>query len=455
VTINLNEPTQSEEVLLGLVVTTGDASPLEELGPDDFTTLNAKELCAVLKYMDINRIAIDPITVTDHMTAQQELEEAEVQVYLAGVLASIPYVADHSGYAATIKERSGRRGLVRLLEKALAWAHDIGTPFPEVLGKVEGELHKLSTGGVVEAEVDLVELHTDSVIRVEEYQDNPGVLRGTTYGYENMDNMLGGASHQLHWLLGYTKAGKSTLLRGMILRQLLAGVQVFYFCMEDPSGVVWDALVCDRSGIPSKAMMLGQFKSMEAEWQKQGEPPRDLMDIYAQTSAELSALPLHLHCGYYTIPQIKSIVARNRTGDDCFVYVDTINVAGGEGKNRYERMTNKCEMMQAMGPALGVTPFGTVQVNRGANARRLTLSDGRDSGAIEETGRVILDHWWEGMFNPQCENPALVEVGVLAQNWGGPGGGVRNVGFQFRAHIPRLEPLTVSRGVLTQPLLDE
>jgi 5S rRNA maturation endonuclease (ribonuclease M5) len=188
-----------------------------------------------------------------------------------------------------------------------------------------------------------------------------------------------------------TGSGKTALLQNMAWRA--APLPCLLFEMELADSITFERFVAGVTGL---------FQSEVEDAYKAGTPPdwRDtgyLQNIYV---CPMSGL---------TVPVIETIVSRAELKmgvKPVLVLVDYVQLVRGLGKSRYEQITSVMSDLKSMAKNTHTIVVVASQVPRGAKGApiEIGLSDGKDSGQIENSAALHIGAWRD----PKNEDKTLI-----------------------------------------------
>lgn len=122
------------------------------------------------------------------------------------------------------------------------------------------------------------------------------------------------------------------------------------------------------------------------------------------------------------------------------VLVDYVQLVRGLGTNRYEQLRDVAYGLKALAKELAAPIIVLAQLNRGVESRdhkRPSMSDLRDSGAIEEAADIVGPLYSEGYYDPGFAMPYVLECHI-AKNRNGERGECL---WRFDGAYSRVTPL--------------
>jgi replicative DNA helicase len=106
------------------------------------------------------------------------------------------------------------------------------------------------------------------------------------------------------------------------------------------------------------------------------------------------------------------------------VVVDYIGLIAGEGENETDRIGKISRALKLLARDLNVPIIAVSQLNRGVEQRqdkRPTMSDLRQSGAVEQDADLILFIYRDEIYNKQSANKGIAEIIIAKNRHGGLG----------------------------------
>jgi replicative DNA helicase len=208
-----------------------------------------------------------------------------------------------------------------------------------------------------------------------------------------------------------TGVGKTALLQNMAWRA--APTPYLLFEMELADSITFERFVSGTMGLTQHEVEEEYRRGNPVDWRDSGW----LSNIYVCPQSGLTA------------SQIETIInkAELKMGvRPVVVGIDYAQLVVGMGKSRYEKMTSVMSDIKSMGKNTGTVIAITSQTNtRGADSVEVGLSDGKDSGQIENSTALHIGAWRD----PNDDDTLILRVNkntrgypglTIRCNWDGP-----------------------------------
>lgn len=198
-----------------------------------------------------------------------------------------------------------------------------------------------------------------------------------TTGLERIDRKTYISKGDYIIVAGRPSSGKTALTLQMMLHMARRS-KVVYFSLETSPEKIFDRLMANYTGVE-----LGSIKRRDltdSDWQRIDRAKADFDKMQFSV----------VQAAGWTVDQIKSQALRERAE---IIFVDYLGLIRGEGKSRYEQITQISVDLHIMAQQLGITVIALAQLNRANTQRsdkRPSMADLRDSGQIEQDADIIL-----------------------------------------------------------------
>lgn len=235
-------------------------------------------------------------------------------------------------------------------------------------------------------------------------------------GLHDLDRMLGGwESGGLYVVAGRPGMGKSALAFQCLVTAAQAGHRAIGFTLEMQSAKLQKRLVAAETGLNSKLLERGlrrpeHIPRIVAACQRLGELPFAIVDDARMT-----------------VQKLRNVCRAERAKRGLrLVVIDYLQLMASEGKhdNREQEVASVSRELKKMALELDVAVIACCQLNRGLESRadkHPTLSDLRESGAIEQDADVVLMLYRDDYYDQKSECRGTCDIGVAKNREGDTG----------------------------------
>lgn len=229
-------------------------------------------------------------------------------------------------------------------------------------------------------------------------------------GLNNLDDILGGGliSEGLITLAGRPGQGKTVV--GLVIAENVAaaGGRVLYESLEMSKNQLWARRVARMSGISFTKIMGGTFENDEQDWRK-----------IAEATSALARRELYINSLNAHIDDIERHV--RQAGKLDLIVVDHLGLIIPDGKSDslYYPTTMASHALKRLAKSTGTPILMLCQLNRANTNRqdkRGTLSDLRNSGAIEEDSDAVIFIHRDAYYLPPEQQPKSWEPQTMELN---------------------------------------
>lgn len=382
-----------ERALLGACLYPGVVSP--PLLATEFYLEAHRRMWTGMQDLIIADASVDLVTLAHELARRGELDEIGGPVYLAGCFVEAHIPAYVSPLARKIRDAARARALHSLGEELAGTGlseAEIEVRLAEIPGPLAGALYEPA-----DEWAKIVAAWRDGRIRA---------------GFTEFDEITGGFGRGDFVIVGgRTSHGKSAWLCDLSLRLGERGVDVDYVTLEESRMAITRRLVGNKAAVSIRRLKDGDLQPFEFE--KSEEAVR-----------WLQGLPLTVtgldHVRTLEENAVVGAVAASRAAVVIVDHIQQINTSAKE--SRVYGIERVAKRLQAVALRDGKIVILAAQLSRQTEARRGApqLSDLRDSGGLEQIGRVILLLYWPWKHDPDRSHEEY-ELYVAKQSDGGTG----------------------------------
>lgn len=367
---------------------------------DDFGEPMARRCFAAMLRLHESGRLLDPMAV-----AAEIGDNAEARVYLADVMTMTATATNVAEHARLVHEAAQKRKLAEIAEELGAGIY-IGDNWASLADDAIEKIGKLSRRGRA-----LPDAKADMLAWTRYYSQvkaDPESAYCRT-GYRSLDAALGGGmfNGDLYILAGRPGMGKTTQGIGIAERVAESGKPVLFASLEMPRVQILTKRIAQLAGISYSQALGGRLSDADER-------------AALRATSDMSERPFYSVDDAYTVQDIEEC-ARS-VPELSLIVVDYLGLiqTGERPAPRYEEITRISGALKAMAKRLNKPILVLAQLNREnttRNDKRPTMSDLRDSGAIEQdAGAVILLHR-ESYYKTDEEPPEVEEIElIIAKN---------------------------------------
>ena len=383
----------AERVVLGSILLSKDAlyKVLSTLLEDDFYVGKHQLIYRAIVSLQVKRIEIDVLTLTEELMLMQQLEAAGGVEYLKVCTDTVVALASLDFYINIVKDNSD-------LRKFLLTIRDIDSEYREqALDSIESFIksaqEKVRTciqSSRTSTFHSIKTFSNEAVLKMENQKTSgDGFTTGITCGFDNINKFTNGFQRGEVTIVGARSAvGKTTLALNMAYRAALRGkVPVAIFELE-------------MTGVSLAKRMLSMTSNVELYKIETGNlTAEDKVKIH-YANKELESLPIFIDEGTQnTLMDIETKTRQllDKYPDLGLVVVDHLSivktVGGKKTDTRTDEMRKISQGLHSLAKELNVAVLAVAQLNRDSvkgEVRRPKMSDIKESGAIEQDADVII-----------------------------------------------------------------
>lgn len=389
---------------------------------------------------------IDPVTVSEELKQNDELEAAGGMAYLAELLDAVPTAANLEYHARIVRDRALLRRLIDAASHIIRDAYEVGDRTVEqVLDHAEQRIFQVAQSHEREGFVWIKKILYPTFERIEQLQAAQGGITGVPSGFHDLDELTGGFQPgDLVILAARPSMGKTSIVVGMALHAaIVKQIPVAIFSLEMSKEQIVQRMLCHEAIVDLSRLLRGRLTD-------------DDYVRLAQAAAHLNTAPIWIDdTGSLSVMEMRAKARRLKADQPNLglIILDYIQLMGsGEGnaENRQQEVSQISRGIKSLAKELGVPIIALSQLSRAPEQRtdhRPQLSDLRESGALEQDADLVMFLYRpERYMTPQeAEEKGVVGKSelIIAKQRNGPTGVVE---LYFRKESTRFENFTAREG---------
>ncbi len=428
---------------------------LDVLEESDFYKDSHRVVYTAMREMHEKTIAIDYLTLEDHLRSKQLLESCGGAAFITSLTDAVPTTRNIMHYAGIVRDKAIARRLIAASTEILQAGLDDPDNLEEYLDQAEKLIFDVSQKRDLVGVVPIKDLVRDSFDTIEKLYERKELYTGTPTGFKDLDDMTSGfQAGDLVIIAGRPSMGKTAFAlniaqyaakkSGPLLPSestqeddtTPATHPVLFFSLEMSKEALTVRMLCTEARVDSQRLRRGMLT--DSDWAK-----------LARSAGLLSEADLFIDdTPAMRIMQMRAKARRlqaelRKSGKDLsMIMVDYLQLASPSRKSdsREREISEISRSLKSLAKELNVPVIALSQLSRRTEAReskRPQLADLRESGAIEQDADVILFVYRDEFYNQDSPKKGVAEI-IVGKQRNGPTGTVE---LHFSSEFTRFENL--------------
>jgi replicative DNA helicase len=359
---------------------------------------------------------VDMVTLTESLKGIGVLDTVGGYDYITELTDKGYAITNAAYYAKIIEEKS----LIRKLIAASTQIIEKGFSTPEaneVLELAEKSIFDISQKKNRGGMVDIKEILTETINRIEELHKDKSLLTGVSTGFSALDKMTNGLQRSDLILVAARPAmGKTAFSLNICQFAGLKGNSVAIFSLEMSKEQLVQRMISSHANIPSQRLRTGDLG--DDEWLLLAKSSSMLgnASIYIDDTPAITPLEMRAKCRKLKMEK----------GLD-MIMVDYLQLmsSSGKGESRQQEISSISRALKGLAREMNCPVIALSQLSRAPELRmdhRPILSDLRESGAIEQDADIVMFLYRDEYYFPEeTAKPGIGEVIIAKQRNGQTG----------------------------------
>lgn len=412
----------AEDALIGsLLIDNGTLDEVSYLQPEDFgLTLHRDAYRAICILINEGKNA-DIISVSEFISPKDN----SVFTQICEIANSTFTPRNIKYYADTVKQYSIDRKMLSVAQEIISDVHNSKENRLDYAQKKISEVSDMLPFGAVLA----VDVLSAVLNKIDERQSSSSDIIGMPTGFSSIDKITQGLCRgHLIILAARPSMGKTLLAMNIAENMSISNKKI----------VVIFSLEMNKEELVERSV--ASLGKIDADLMKSGKLDKEDFEKIALLSAKYTEAKLFIEDNSSTtVSDIRSRCRRiKREHGLDLVIVDYIGLVSGEGENETDRVSKISRSLKLLARDLNVPIIAVSQLNRGVEQRqdkRPTMSDLRQSGAIEQDADLILFIYRDAVYNKQTHDNSLAEINIAKNRHGELG----TIYLKFNSHYCRFD----------------
>jgi len=415
---------EAEQSVLGAILIKPDSMDriVGLISTNDFYLIEHQKIFSAMQGMYLKSRNIDVITLVDELVKDGVYDEAGGKEYIGLISEVVPTASNAVDYAKIVKDKSILRALIDASEATAEEAYAEEKDAKSLLEVAEERIYSISDDHTNRDFVHIKDAMMLSFNRLKELETNRAEALGMQTGFAGLDRVLIGMGKGDLIIIGARPGmGKSSLAMNIVVNTALrTNKAICVFSLEMTTEQLATRLLSSEALVDSTKLRSGKLD--KEDWDKLGHASTKL----AGCNILINDTP------GMTVSGMKSQLRRVKNPG--LVVIDYLGLMQSEVRidNKAQEIEKITNNLKRMAKEFGVPVVVCAQLNRstekrpgGSEGKRPTLSDLRDSGAIEQDADRVMFIYRPGEYekdDPEKQTQAEI---IVAKNRHGPQGTVK------------------------------
>jgi replicative DNA helicase len=346
------------------------------------------------------------------------------------LLGSVPHALDAVPHARIVQDKSRKRDLIVMAQKAIKECMDDHDPAAAIVERTESAIFSLSEKDASGETSEIVDAIDKAIARAEHRE--AGFYNGVTTGFTDLDTTIDGfRAGQLVILAARPGAGKTAIALNIGLHvSIEQNHPLLFVSLEMGEEELADRVLASLGHIEGHRIRNGMARTDREKAAKKWVRQQASTAVFG-----IDDTPTR------SIGQIAANARRRarRKGLDLLIvdYIQLVDAQPMRNESRQEQVAKMSRRLKTLAKELNIPVLALSQLNRNSENREdrmPRLSDLRESGALEQDADVVLLLHRPDLYDVN-DRPGEADL-VIAKNRAGPTGTVK---LTYRKEFTRFE----------------
>ena len=391
---------------------------VEILQPEDFYLEKHRIIFEAISELEKNSLPIDLTTIRQILIDKNRLERVGGNAGLAEIYQSSSTSGNAEVYAKRIKEMSLRRKLIDVAELSIEKCFNRSMPTEDVMDEVERDIFKVTEQRITSDYKEIEGIIKSTMDDINTLYLTKKAVTGLESGFTELDEMLTGF-HKSDLIIVAARPGMGKTAFALNVLNHVAvknKTPVLFFSLEMPANQLGIRMLCIEAMVDSQMVRTGYINQEE------------LKKIFT-VSSKLAQSPIYIDDSpFATIMEIRAkarrLAQRVPLG---MIIIDYLQLISSLSKvDRHLQIAEISRLLKQLARELSIPVIALSQLSRLVESRSNqipTLSDLRESGAIEQDADVVMFIYREDKVKKDSEKRGLATI-IVAKQRNGPIGDI-------------------------------
>ena len=420
---SLPQSIEAEQSVIGSMIIDKHAiaKVMENLEEEDFYRDGHKVIFRAILDMFKNDIAVDLLTVLEHLKSTDMLEKSGGVTYITELSSSVPTTANLSAYIKIVRDKSTLRKLIKASTTIIEESYNKQDKVANVIDTAEKKIFNIAGNRTSKDFEPLSDVLERGFLQIEKLFNNKGEITGVGSGFTDLDSLTSGfQSGDMILIAARPSMGKTTFALNIAEHaSLRENKSVVIFSLEMSKEQLAYKLLCSEANVDMLKLRTGSLEDNDWENIARATGPLSKAKVYIDDTAGVTVMEMRSKCRRLKLEY----------GIDLIVidYLQLMSGGGSSTDNRQQEVSEISRSIKALAKEMECPVIALSQLSRAPEQRadhRPMLSDLRESGSIEQDADIVMFLYRDEYYNKETEDKNIGEC-IIAKQRNGPVGTVK------------------------------
>lgn len=411
----------TEVACLASALMSGDAlSKITEiLRPEDFYLERHRHIFSAITELTAKGMPVDLTTLKQKLSDKKLFEKIGGDTALVSIYQSVATSYNAESYAKRLKELSLRRRLIDVSLQSIDKCYNLVRDSDEVIDEIEQDIFAATERRIVSTYVPINDILNKTLGDIDIWYKSKKTVTGTPTGFLDLDEMLTGFhGSELIIIAARPGMGKTALALNMInnIAKQEPSKAILFFSIEMPGSQLGLRLLCLHASVDSQRVRTGHISEDERRSLFNAASALGQQKIFIDDTPSIN------------IMEIRGKARRlAQKTDISLIVIDYLQLITSLSKtDRHLQVAEISRSLKQLARELNVPVIALAQLSRAVESRadqKPTLSDLRESGAIEQDADVVIFIYREEKVKMDTDRKGIADL-IIAKQRNGPVGSV-------------------------------
>ncbi|MFS8650599.1 MAG: replicative DNA helicase [Caldibacillus sp.] len=414
---------EAEQAVLGAIFLEPESLLVasEILTPEDFYRVSHQKIFACMLSLNEEGKAVDIVTVTDELQAENQLENVGGISYLTELAGAVPTAANIEYYARIVAEKSLLRRLIKTATDIARDGYEREDDVESLLAEAERKILEVSNRNRTGDFQNIRDVLVKTYDYIELLHSRKDEVTGIPTGFYELDRMTAGfQKNDLIIVAARPSVGKTAFALNIATNVATkTDYNVAIFSLEMGAEQLVMRMLSSVGNINSQNLRTGNLT--DEDWKKLTMAMGTLSNsgIFIDDTPGIRVADIRAKC--------RRLKQEHGLGMVIIDYLQLIQGNRRNVENRQQEVSEISRSLKELARELEVPVIALSQLSRSVEQRqdkRPMMSDIRESGSIEQDADIVAFLYRDDYYDQETENKNIIEI-IIAKQRNGPTGTIQ------------------------------